>query len=76
MTQKIRTWRETRAKRKYEQDISNRLETIMYNIFDGLDTEESIDMFKNVHSLFLNRLESRLTIAKEEELRIESFLSV
>lgn len=76
MTQQIRTWRENRAKRKYEQDISNRLETIMYNIFDGLDTEESIEMFKNVSSLFTNKLETRLIIAKDEGDRIENFLSV
>lgn len=75
MTAQIKNWRENRAKRKHEEDLTNRLETIMYNIFDGLDTEESIEMFKNVHSLFLNRLEGRLIMAKEEENRIENFLS-
>ena len=76
MTAQIRTWRDKNRQKRYEQDLTNRLETIMYNIFDGLDTEESIEMFKNVSSLFLNRLESRLINADEEKARIESFLSV
>ena len=76
MTQKINSWRENRAKRRYEQEIQNRLETIMYNIFDGLDTEESISIIKNIEALCTNRLESRLINADEEKSRIENFLSV
>lgn len=76
MTAKIKNWHEKRKIRKYEEDLTNRLETIMYNIFDGLDTEESIEMFKNISSLFTNRLEGRLINADEEKIRIENFLSV
>ena len=76
MTQQLRTWRENRAKRNYEQELQNRLETIMYNIFEDMSTEESIEMFKNVSSLFTNKLESRLIMADEEKIRIENFLSV
>jgi len=75
MTAQIRTWRDKNRQKRYEQDLTNRLETIMYNIFDGLDTEESIEMFKNISSLFTNRLESRLIEADEEKIRIENFLS-
>lgn len=75
MTTQIKNWRERKKQQRYEQDISNRLETIMYNIFDGLDTEESIEMFKNVSSLFTNKLEGRLISADEEKVRIENFLS-
>ena len=76
MTQQLRTWHEKRKIRKYEQELQNRLETIMYNIFEDMNTEESIEMFKNVSSLFTNKLESRLIMADEEKIRIENFLSV
>lgn len=75
MTQQIKNWREKRKQQRYEQELSNRLETIMYNILNDMTTSESIDMFKNVHNLFLNKMESRLIMAKEEQARIENFLS-
>lgn len=76
MTTQIKNWHEKRKQKEYEQSLVNRRETIIYALFNGLNTEESIEMFKNVNSLFLNRLESRLIKAKEEKNKIENFLSV
>lgn len=75
MTAQIKSWRDRNRQKRYEQEIQNRLETIMYNIFDGLDTEESISMIKNIEALCTNRLETRLINADEEKVRIENFLS-
>ena len=74
MTTQIKNWREKRKISRHEQELTTRRETIMYNLFNDLTTEESLNMFKDIHSLFLNSVENRLNSINEEKVLIEKFL--
>ena len=74
MTTQIKNWREKRKISRHEQELTTRRETIMYNLFNDLTTEESLNMFKDIHSLFLNSVENRLHSINEEKVLIEKFL--
>lgn len=74
MTEKIKNWREKRKIELHEKELVTRRETIMYNILNDLTTEESLNMFKDVSSLFLNSVNNRLQSISEESLLIVKFL--
>lgn len=74
MTTQIKNWREKRKISRHEQELVTRRETIMYNLFNDLSTEESLNMFRDVNSLFLNSMNSRLNSISEESLLIVKFL--
>lgn len=74
MTTQIKNWREKRKISRHEQELVTRRETIMYNLFNDLSTEESLNMFRDIHSLFLNSVDNRLNSINEEKVLIEKFL--
>ena len=74
MTQRIKDWREKRKIELHEKELVTRRETIMFNLLNDLTTEESLDMFKDVNSLFLNSVNNRLRSISEESLLIKKFL--
>lgn len=74
MTEKIKNWREKRKIELHEKELVTRRETIMFNLLNDLTTEESLNMFKDVSSLFLNSVNNRLQSISEESLLIVKFL--
>lgn len=74
MTEKIKNWREKRKIELHEKELVTRRETIMFNLLNDLTTEESLNMFKDVNSLFLNSVSNRLQSISEESLLIVNFL--
>jgi hypothetical protein len=75
MTQRIKSWRENRKQSNHERELMTRKETILYNLLNDLTTEESLNMFEDINSLFLSNVNSRLQSISEEKLLIEKFLS-
>lgn len=74
MTEKIKNWREKRKIELHEKELVTRRETIMFNLLNDLTTEESLNMFKDVNSLFLNSVSNRLQSISDESLLIVNFL--
>lgn len=74
MTEKIKNWREKRKIELHEKELITRRETIMFNLLNDLTTEEGLNMFKDVNSLFLNSVNNRLQSISEESLLIVKFL--
>lgn len=74
MTKQINNWKEKRKQKNYEQEFVNRRETVTFNLFNGVTTEESLRLFKDIKSLFYHKIESRLSAISEEKKLIEAFL--
>ena len=74
MKAQIKSWQEKRKQAQHEQELRNRRETIMYNLLNDLTTEESLNMFKDIKSLFFNNVENRFNSISEEKRVIELFL--
>ena len=68
-------WLKNWKKKEIEQEFINRREGSLYNLLVGLETEESIRLFREVESLFYDAMNKRLERVKEEKSNIEKFLN-
>lgn len=58
-----------------ENEVSTRQETILFNIFDDLTVIESVKLYEEVNSVFVDKLSRKLEIINSEKDCIEKFLS-
>lgn len=70
----VKHWWQKRQIRERENEVSTRQETILFNIFDDLTVVESVNLFEEVHSVFVDRLTRKLEIINQEKECIEKFL--
>lgn len=74
MTTVLKTWWQKRKRKEHEDSIVNRRETIIFNLFDDMESEETIEMYKNVTEIFSNKIKKRLDRISFEKNHIEEFL--
>jgi len=69
----IRDWFTFNQQKLREQELIDRRESILSSLIVDLTTEESLEVFESVHSLFLDFLERRKESAENELNLIEKF---
>ena len=74
MTTQLKNWREKIKHKGHEQELVNRRETIIFNLFNDLTTQESLLIYKDISAIFRHKFESRFKSINEEKVLIESFL--
>lgn len=72
----IQNWWEKKQEKIKEAEFSNARETILFNLSNNLTTEESVNLFKDVSDVFINKMQSRLLAVSLEKEVLENFLSV
>lgn len=75
MTAKFKNWRKKREEKEHELELITRRETILYNLFKDLTTEESISMYKDISDTFKSKIDKRFNAIVEEKSLIEIFLN-
>ena len=71
MWEQFRKWREKAKKAEREQEIVSKRESIIYALFNDMESEDSIEMYKNITEIFKNKLERRLERINNEKEAIE-----
>jgi flagellin-specific chaperone FliS len=71
MWEEFKKWREKANKKAIEQETVNRRESIIYALFNDMESEDSIEMYKNITEIFKNKLERRLDRINNEKKAIE-----
>ncbi len=56
--------------------LSTRKEVILLNLSDELSIEDSIALFEDINTTFINKLERRLSSINKEKEHIEQFLTL
>ena len=69
---KLQNWYNTTEKRV---SIETAKETILFNLLNELSTEESITLFNQVETIFLNKMNNRLQDKTKEKNILENFLN-
>ena len=62
----FKNWLENRRKKLKEEEFINRRETIMHSLVADLETDKSIELFKEINELYYNVLANRKNSAQKE----------
>ena len=73
MWEQFKKWREKANKKAIEQETVNRRESIVHALFNDMESEDSIEMYKNITEIFKNKLERRLDRINNEKKAIETW---
>jgi hypothetical protein len=75
MVDRIKAWREARKRQEKLDEILLAKESVLFSIFKGRTTEESIEIFEDTERMFRANIERRLAEINNEKQAIQNFLN-
>ncbi len=66
-------WLEKYKEKEHKKDLKRRKEACVHNLLEGIETEESLEMFLEVKGLVFAAIQKRLERITEEKSNIENF---
>ena len=73
MIEQFKKWREKAEKKQREELLISKREAIVHALFEDMESEDTIEMYKNITEIFKNKLGRRLDRITNEKKAIENF---
>jgi len=69
----LQVWWQKRQEKVKQTEISTARESILFLLSNELTTEESVNLFNDVYSVYVNRMNQRLVEINNEKVVLEQF---